>query len=268
VSDFAEELAAARPFVTAFDTRPLPESGMTITWPKKVITGPLVGEQATQKTGIVSGKVAVTATNSPIVTYAGGNDISIQAIQRSDPSYLTILFEEYSYALADVHNADVLGDTLTAITGGHELALSRDPTEISATLAAGAALIFGARRGARPNRLILGLGVWEYLAGVTDTDGRPLFPAMSGLNPVGQITITTPEGEVRGLNFVVDPTMGADKAVLGWNRAVTTWMGPVQSMSADVPALLGRDVAVFQFAVSAVRRPDALVELTLDAAVP
>lgn len=268
VSDFAEELNAARPFVTAFDTRPLPESGMVVTWPKKTITGPLVAAQATQKTEIESGKVAVTAETSNIVTYAGGNDVSIQTILRSDPSYLSILFEEYGYALAEVHNTAVGAAALTAITGGNELPLSDDVTAITGTLAEAAKVIFAARRGARPNRLVMGLNIWELFAGAADAEGRPLFPAMSGLNPVGQISINTPEGEVRGINFVVDPVLDPDEAVLGWNRAITTWLGPVQTMSADVPALLGRDVAIFQFATSAIRRPDALVQLTLTPETP
>jgi hypothetical protein len=55
---------------------------------------------------------------------------------------------------------------------------------------------------------------------------------------------------------------------LGWRRAPTTWLGPVRTLSADKPANLGRDVAIYQFGTWAVRRPDALVELTLAAAAP
>ena len=264
IRDFAEELSAARPFVSAFDTRPLPESGMTITWPKKTITGPIVGEQVAQKTDVVSGKVAVTATNSPVTTYAGGNDVSIQAILRSDPSYLAVLFEEYAYALAAVHDVDVITDVLAAIPVGSQIALSAAaPTAINTKLANGARLMWAAGRGARPDRLVMGLGVWEYFAAAADATGRPLFPNMSGANPVGELNITTTEGEARGLAYVVDPYLTATKAVMGWSRAITNWVGPVGTLAADVPAKLGRDVAIYQFGALAIRRVDALVEYTL-----
>lgn len=263
VTDFAEELAAARPLVTAFETRPLPESGMVITYPVKTAAGPLTGEQAAEKTDITSGKLSIDPATAGVETWAGGNDVSIQTILRTDPDYLDLLFAEYGYDLADRHNTSVGAKVLAAIGAGNEVPLARDVATIVATLATAARRIWAARRGARPNRLVLGLDVWEFLAGAADPDGRPLFPAMSGANPAGQITITTDTGEVRGLDYLVDPTLPAAKAVMGWNRAVTTWLGPVATMSADVPSKLGRDVAMYQFAASAVRRPDALVELTL-----
>lgn len=259
VTDFAEELVASRPTVSAFDTRPLPPNGMTINWPQKTITGPLTGVQATEKTQVVSGKVAIGTQSSNIVTYAGGNDVSIQTILRSTPDYLTLLYQEYGYEMASLQDID----TITAIVAeAAPMALPNTPADINEGLAAAAAVIWGAMRGATPNRFVLGLGVWEYLAGAADADGRPLFPAMSGMNPVGQLTITTQNGEARGLAFSVDPYLDPNTALIGWNRAVTTWLGPVATMSADAPAVLGRDVALFQFMATAVRRPDAVVALT------
>jgi phage head maturation protease len=266
VTDFAENLLAARPLITAFNTRPLPESGMQINWPKKTITGPLTGQQAAQKTGVTSGKVAITTENSAVMTYGGGNDVSIQAILRSDPSYLTILFEEYGYDLALNEDTDVVDAVLTAIT--EEQPLTRTAADINESLAAAARTVHGARRGAIPDRFVMGLDVWQYLAGAADADGRPLFPGMSGYNPVGTISLSTPTGEARGIAFSVDPNMPDDKAILGWSQAVTNWLGPVGTMSADVPSKLGRDVAIYQFMATAVRRPDALVELTLAAVGP
>lgn len=266
VTDFAEELAAARPFVEAFETRPLPDKGMTVSYPTKTVTGPLVAAQAAQKTEVESGTVAIATSTANVATYAGGNDVSLQAILRTDPDYLSLLFEEYGYDLADKHNVAVQTAALAAIGVGNELALSlAAPETIVAKLAEGAKIVWEARRGARPDTFVLGTDVWEYFAGAADADGRPLFPGMSGANPVGTITITTQDGEARGLRYIVDPTLTATKAVLGWRRAITTWLGPIGTMSADVPSLLGRDVAIYQFAATAIRRADALVEYTLGA---
>ena len=41
--------------------------------------------------------------------------------------------------------------------------------------------------------------------------------------------------------------MPPDKAILGWQRAFTSMLGGVQTLSADNPSKLGRDYAVFEF---------------------
>lgn len=265
VTDFAEELAAARPTLSAFETRPLPASGMTITYPVKTVTPPMVARQAAEKTEVESGGFTIAPASTNVVTWAGANDLAVQAIQRSDPDLVTLYLEEMGYQLAEVSDTDVAAQLLAAIT--QEQGLARDVTAINASLAAAAATVFRARRGAVPNVFVAGLGVWEFLAGASDADGRPLFPNVNGANPVGTLSFTDPQGNVRGLSFYASATLPDAKAIMGWKRAATTWLGPVQTMSADMPSVLGRDVAVYQFGAFACRRPDALVELTLAAPV-
>lgn len=263
VNDFAEELAAARPVIEAFDTRPLPASGLSLSYP--VVTArPSVALQATQKSEVHSADYTIGSATTNVVTWAGANDLAIQAIQRSEPSMVSLYLEEMGYSLAEVSDAEVAAAILTAVTQTETLSAA-DVTTINAVLASAAHQVFAAKRGAVPNVMVAGLGVWEFLAGASDTEGRPLFPNLNGANPVGTISFRDTNGNVRGMDFAGTPNLADDKAIMGWKRAVTTWLGPVSTMSADQPAVLGRDVAIYQFGAYAVRRPDALVEITLGA---
>ncbi|HKY67424.1 MAG TPA: hypothetical protein VJM49_13675, partial [Acidimicrobiales bacterium] len=81
-------LDMGRPVIDAIGTRPLPPSGMEVDWP--YFDGDLhalVGQQATEKSDIVSVKVSFKKASVPIKTYAGGSDISWQLIRRSQPAY-------------------------------------------------------------------------------------------------------------------------------------------------------------------------------------
>jgi phage head maturation protease len=259
VSGYADVLSASRPIIEAFSTIALPDVGMSMEWPVRTRTGPLTGVQATQKTEIESGTIGVTTTPSPVVTWAGGNDIAIQAIERSQPSLATLLLEELTYDLA--YNADrqVAADIAAKATGG--TVTIDTAANINAALAEAAALVFGARFGAVPNRLILGLNAWQAFAGAADADGRPLFPNLNGANPVGVLSFTDLTGQARGLQVICSPDIDPATGLVAWDRAVTTALGPVRTMTADQPAVLGRDVAIYQYGSWMVRRPAAIVKL-------
>ena len=67
------------------------------------------------------------------------------------------------------------------------------------------------------------------------------------MNPVGTASLTDQDGNVRGARFVVIPGLPADTGIMFAAEAYRTALGPVQTMTADVPRLLGRDHAVFRF---------------------
>ena len=65
------------------------------------------------------------------------------------------------------------------------------------------------------------------------------------------------------MSFVVDPAMPANTGIIGARAAFTSLLGPVQTLSADNVAKLGRDYAIFRFAAFISRRPDAMAEVTM-----
>jgi hypothetical protein len=263
ITTIVDLIGSARPFVEAFSQLPLPNSGMVINYPH-IATRPLIGKQTAEKTDIPSRKTTVTSQNTNVLTYGGGEDVSIQVIQRTDPAYLGLMNELYAEEMALIMDADAITVALAAITATTVTLSAAAPAAWNNLLATAVAGMYQTSRRL-PDVFVAGTSLWGAFAGASDSTGRPLFPNASPFNPVGTLTFTTTDGEVRGLNFVVDPNMPAASGVIGNTDAFTTFLGPVQTMSVDNPSKIGRDYAVFQFAAFAQRRPDAAIKVVLGA---
>lgn len=266
LTNIVDYLGILRPTISAFSTQPLPSSGMTVNFPT-VTVRPLVGKQTTEKTDVSSRATTIVAGSAAVATYGGGEDISVQVIQRTDPSYLAIVNELYAEELATKEDADAATTLVAAVPAGgaNNLTLSAatNGSDINKQLAAAGKQILSVRGNL--DTFVMGLDLWAYVVGAADSTGRPLFPTTGPNNPVGQSAINVSTGNARGLTFVADPNMAATVGVAGDSRAFTSMLGGVQTMRADNPQKLGTDYAVFEFAAFAVRRPSALVKFTLGA---
>lgn len=260
LTDIVDFIDNSRPFINAFDVRPLPDSGLVINYPR-VTTKPSIAAQASQKTDVASRATVITTQSASVGTYAGGEDIAIQALERTDPGYLGIVLELYAEQMSVTMDTAAIAVASAAVTGGNEITIATATEEIATRLAAAAKIVYSARLGP-PDAFVISLDVWEILAGSVDADGRPLFPDMAASNPAGSSGLNTTSGSARGVNWVVDPNLTGKKAFLGNSRAFTSFVGPVRTLTADVPSKLGYDAAVFSMAAFAVRRPDAIVEIT------
>jgi HK97 family phage major capsid protein len=263
LKDIVDFIGQARPLISAFDSRPLPPSGMTVNFPQ-VTVRPLVGKQSAEKGATASRATTIVAGSAPVATYGGGEDVSVQAIQRTDPSYLSIVNELYAEQLA----AQMDADACTLVVAG----ASGPPGTISAALKGAdiAGVLAAAGKAALNARVtldtwVMGVDVWAFVVGAADSTGRPLFPNVGPANPVGDSMVTSATGTARGLTFVADPNMAPTKSVAGSSRAFSSLLGGVQTLRADNPAQLGVDFAVYEFAAFALRRPAALTVITLGA---
>jgi len=82
-------VAPRRPAVTAWGTSDPGGSGLTVSWPYTAVDiKTLVGVQSAEKAEILSLKVPILRGTATLASYAGGSDLSYQAIKRSDPSYV------------------------------------------------------------------------------------------------------------------------------------------------------------------------------------
>lgn len=254
IRTFADTISAAQPFIQAFSQLPLPDSGMTLTYPQ-IVTRPLVGRQVGgEKTEIPSRKTTITSATAGVVTYGGGEDVSVQVLQRTDPSYLGLMLDLYAEAMALVTNSDAIGQAVTAF--GPAVDIGTVATAWNANLADVVADLLTASR-LMPDTFVMGTDVWKAFAGAADTEGRPLFPNASPMNPLGRTSLDSTTGDVRGMTFVVDPSMDANSGIIANRSAFTSLLGAVQTLSADNVAKLGRDYAIFRFAAFITRRPDA-----------
>ena len=266
ITTLADTIDASRPFVSAFSSLPLPDTGMVLNYPQ-ITQRPLVGKQTAQKTEVASRKTTVTSTNTNVVTYGGGEDISIQVIQRTDPSYLSLMLELYAEQMALTMDGDAITAALAAITTAATpvITISAAAPQLWNSVLATGIGTFLKRARMLPDTFVMDPDLWAAFAGASDPTGRPLFPNVSAFNPIGQLSFTDTNGNIRGLTTQVDPNMPSKTGVLGARVAFTSFVGGYQTMSADDPSKLGRDYAVFEFAAFASRRPDALAKVLLGA---
>lgn len=246
VAAFYQAISAAQPLVEAAGTFPLPDSGMDVTFPS-VTTRPSVAQQVTEKTDVASVKTQVARVSVPVITLAGGEDTSIQVILRSDPSYLTLMGQLYAEAMAIATDSYAYAryDAAT-LPAGHLASIGTAATGWVAAIANLAGLILKDSKRL-PNRMVVSVDLWQKLVGAADADGRPLFPNTSPSNPVGDSSLASTEGNLRGLTWSVDPNFPTDRGVLFNSQAFVMGLGPVQTMTADSPTKLGRDYAMFRF---------------------
>ena len=265
LTDIVDFIGTARPFISAFEQRPLPDTGMAINYPT-VTQRPQVAKQTTEKTDIASRKTTVASGVANVQTFGGGEDVSVQVLQRTDPAYLGLMLELYAEEMAAVMDGVAITTAIAVIPGPNKLTVSAAAgnKDWSAKFVQAAGIIYAAH--AQLNAAVFGTSFWAGMAGAVDADGRPLFPNTSPFNAMGSTDITNGgSGDIRGLSYVVDPWMPPTTAIVGDRRAFTSMLGGPQTMSADNPSKLGRDYAVFEFAAFASRKPSALVQLTLGA---
>lgn len=248
-------IGAVQPLVEAAGTLPPPTS-LTITYPK-VIQKPLVGTQATQKTEIASRDIRIDPASVSVATYAGGHDVSLQVLQLSEPSFLEVSSQLYAEEMARATDAGAYIAYAAAVPATHKTSIGTADTAWNQKLFDMAGLI-AADSKRFPDRLLLSTDLWVKFGGAADAEGRPLFPHTGASNPIGTASLTDPSGEVRNLRYAVDPNFPADRGVMFASAAFRASLGPVQTLTVDVPRLLGQDFAVFRFAAFAAVDPNGL----------
>jgi len=256
ISDVVDLLGSMTPTVQAFSKYPLPTSGMVVNVPR-VDQGPDVGPQPGEKQDIPTRKTLISAQAYPVKTYAGGQDVSIQELQRTEPAYLNILMRLFTKEMG----IEVNKDANAALVAGTTASAPVDPADLNGSFIDAAASILGVTWNF-PNVAVLGVNAWKELGKAVGTDGRPLFPHLSPVNPVGTFGMTDADGNVRGLGYYVDPSMDPSVAVIGIREAFVSMLGGIGTLTADRPQQLGRDVAVYQFATFGVVDARGLVKLT------
>lgn len=242
-----------RPIIDAISSSTLPASGMAVEYPQWTVL-PTVGKQATEKTAITSTAATMTLQSAPVGTWAGGNDLSLQAVERTSPSFL----EAYLRAMAldyarktDTYVSDTLWTAATAATG---MTVSSSFIEDLASLFAKLDLT------AVPAGALWVAVAWNLAApliGVTSLNG-PAF--WDGAIRFGS-NVPTVEGG--GLDVFVDPYLPANRMLLG-ARNGATWHenpgAPADIRVVDV-SLLGLDVGVYGFGALTIEYPAAFVKL-------
>jgi HK97 family phage major capsid protein len=234
-------VAANMPTVEAFSRLPLPDTGMTVHIPVVTVL-PTIALQAAEKGQIASGKTTVVGTPYPVRTFAGGEDVSIQAITRSDPSYLSLLMNGYAVVMAQQIEAAVAAAVVAAAPAGPTWPAGQ--ADMADPFVDVAAAMLGAL-GRMPDVAVVSTDTWAHMAKIKDTTGRYLFPTLGPVNAPGTSDITSTSGAVHGLTYYVSPALASSTAIVGVREAFVTMLGsPIVLGPVDNVAQAGRDVGL------------------------
>jgi len=213
-----------RPFINSIDRQPLPDAGMSFRIPK-VTTEVTTAEQGAEFSQLDSTQGQIEDIEVQVKTFGGVQDVSMQLIDRSDPSYFDELLRQLARSFAHVTDRYAY-DTVKGATSGPGAPTSTGVGLIGAVTKAQADS-YGVMRF-MPNTLHLAVGgssgsSWLDFAGAEDLSGRQLFQSYAPQNAAGIIQPGGISGQALGLNVVVNPNIGANEAARVFPGAFATF---------------------------------------------
>lgn len=250
---------ATRPFLASTRRLRTPESGMNLVVPR-IVTRPGVGEQMAEKAEVYSDPMSTDAVEFPFRTFAGANDLSIQLIKRSSPSFVELFLELLAEDYAEkTENAAV--DALLAHADINAGTATFAP--LSGDISFGESFINAQAISRRlfPDTLWLSTAaVADMIDAKTDGTNQPMFGSLV-LNADANGGIS---GSVSGLRAVHVPALDdeAVDAIVGPSRGFAWAEDGTYTLSADVPSKAGRDVGIVGMIAYAPWYPGAFTTYT------
>jgi phage head maturation protease len=251
---FAPELIgiidASRPFLGTTTRIPTPSSGMTLNVPT-IVTRPTAGVQVNEKDDITSTETSIVASGFDAVTIAGGGDISIQLLKRSDPSYLDLYLRLLAEAVSQNAEAEAIAALLASgVTPGTG---TLDPEALTIGEAwANAA----AAHAPRPDTIWMSSDALVlFIDAKVNGTNLPMFSNITANITVGD----GPLGSISGLRPVYVPALDdtATDVIIGPRRGFAWAEDGAFTLQVDVPSKAGRDVALVVIDWYAPLYPDA-----------
>ena len=261
VSEMLGRVEAGRPFLNATRRLPTPSSGTRLIVPR-LVQGPLVDTQESEKHELASRATVIDTVDFPMITIGGAADISMQLLQRSSPEFLSLWLALLGDALA-IDADDKALDALLAEAGVVEGG-DFDP-ESPAFGGAFTNAVTATGRTMFPDRIFLGTAAMAAMIDAKEPSGgggAPLYPGLatiSGLTSGGTIpgafTLTpvwVPALDDEAVDVIVGPSQA-----FGWAEDGS------YTLQADVPSKFGRDIGVASMIWFAPLYPAAFTSYTL-----
>ena len=237
-----------RPAVSAFSSKALPASGMSVYFPK-ITQKPSVATQASEGDTLSSTEMTIGSGNASVLTIGGTNQVSRQLIERSDPSYIDALFRLQAIEYAKKTDVATVA-VLTANDGDFgNASASAGTAKAYLEAVTDLALHIYKNSASTANFILVSGNVFKELAGLVDGVDRPLFAGFNPSNNVGTAQISTLSGNLFGLPVIVDANLADDKMYVCSSDALTTHesTGAPFRISQDVVTNLTSDFAIYGY---------------------
>jgi len=244
---------ADRGLIDALSRGTLPASGMTFEIPK-ITTAPTVTLEAEAATIDITDQ-ASSFVQVDVKKFAGGQQFSVELLDRSSPAFFDELVRqmEFAYAKAtDFYVATTLGNSCALA------AVAEDNTaaDLLAYVSAAAATIYSGSLGFARN-LIVNSTQWGNIMGYND-GGRPIYNASQPQNAGGAVSPLSLRGNVAGLDLYVSRSLDAfttgDQSMIVVNPDAFTWYeSPRLQLRSDITATGQVSVAYYGYGALAVK---------------
>lgn len=256
-----------------FSTGNLPETGNTLEFVELGTNTLSVTEQAAEGDDIPMGKVTFTTRTVPVKTYAGGAELSRQAIERSTVGVLNTTLEGLALeagkrkkiVLRNAFNTVVAARTAIASNGGVVV--------LGATLAASTAdnwtdaLVDAAVKydglAIAPEALVVSATVFKKLSKLT-VAGERVFTLVEK-NAIGTLDLPGLTGNLSGIPVYLDASQAGDSAVFVNGRALKQYDSSLVSLSDEKISNLTKQFAVYRYGAVADEMPFGIVPIKLAA---
>jgi HK97 family phage prohead protease len=214
---------ADRPAVDSVSSGVLPDAGMTFEIPK-ITAVPTVGEEAEEatidETGMTNEFLSVS-----VKKYAGGQEFSVELLDRSSPAFFDELVRQMEFAYAKATDVAVIAGLVAGGTDGGNRTL--DASGILDFVSDASVSVYKATLGTATN-ILVSPEQWGALMNLAD-NGRPIYQNLIGnSNQGGNLTGQSVRGNLLGLNLRVSRNLATaaptgDNSLIIINPDAYTW---------------------------------------------
>jgi HK97 family phage prohead protease len=214
---------ADRPAVDSVSRGVLPDAGMTFEIPK-ITAVPTVGEEAEEatidETGMTNEFLSVT-----VKKYAGGQEFSVELLDRSSPAFFDELVRQMEFAYAKATDVAVIAGLVAGGTDGGNRTL--DASGFLDFVSDASVSVYKNTLGTATN-ILVSPEQWGNIMNLADA-GRPIYQNLIGpSNQGGGLSGQSVRGNVLGLNLRVARNLATaaptgDNSIIIVNPDAYTW---------------------------------------------
>ena len=243
---------SSRPFIDSIERRALPAAGMSFRIPRWQVL-PTVAE--TDELATPSDTMTeIDDLVVDVVKFAGQQRVSIELLERSDPSYLDELLRGLAASYAQ--QTDLYAFTQGVVGCGASGGTGYVAAIADAVADSAAVMRFN------PNRLLVGATQYAGLLSAVDDADRPLFNAVGPTTNAAGTNIMS-RGNVMGLDLVVDYNIGATNILAYPSAYAAFYESGTAQVRVNVIDTMTVEIAVYGFVALANKYPTAIRAITV-----
>ena len=230
-----------RPLIDAMGPKAMPQGGKIFIRPK-VTTHTSIGGPLTESATITDGTFVISDEQVTKQIFGGYVSVSEASIDWSQPEVLSLLLDDMARIYANQTDDYACQQFEAGVTQTATLTSATDAADWASFVYEAATDILVNSNGNLPNALIVSPNYFQVLGGLSDHQGRPLFPQVGPMNAFGSMNPGSVESSAFGLRLVVDRNLD-NQVYVGNTDGFEVFEQAKGAISIDTPSTLSRTLA-------------------------